>query len=217
MAETAFFVASGDAYDLRWFTPEVEVDLCGHATLATAHILWTELGETADLLRFNTRSGELLVSRKEDKLVMEFPAEPAVEVAVPDGLFDALGATPQSCLFNQDYVVVFHCEQEVRDLAPDFRALKSIEARGVIATAPGDKHDFVCRFFGPAVGIDEDPVTGSAFTKLIPLWSSRLEQKQMTARQISARGGDVWCEMQGERVQISGFAKTYLRGTILID
>jgi PhzF family phenazine biosynthesis protein len=217
LAETAFFVAQDDLYQLRWFTPEVEVDLCGHATLAAAHVLWTELGVTVDSLRFDTRSGLLTVSRNDGLITLDFPAEPPQVVEPPEGLFEAIGAAPELCLYNQDYVLVFSEPQQVTSLAPDFRALANIDARGVIATAPHAEYDFICRFFGPAVGIDEDPVTGSAYTKLIPYWANRLKKSTLSARQVSTRGGDVWCQMSSDRVLISGHACTYLRGTVRLN
>ena len=176
LSETAFFVEEGDSFRLRWFTPAVEVDLCGHATLATSHVLFEELGYEQPTINFNTS-----------------------EVYKSD-----------------DYMVVLNSEQEVANLDPDFRMLNEVDARGIIVTAPGDEVDFVSRFFAPQAGIDEDPVTGSAHTKTTPYWSRKLKKDKLSARQISKRGGELICEMKGDRVEISGEAVTYMKGEITL-
>lgn len=221
LAETAFFVPRADApgeYELRWFTPAVEVALCGHATLATAHVLFLHLGATAEVLTFHSRSGPLRVSRRapDGRLTLDFPAQPPQPLHQhPDGLLDGLRATPLHILAGPDLLAVFDTEAEVRALRPSQLHLAKVEYRGVIATAPGSGEvDFVSRWFGPRVGVPEDPVTGSAHTQLVPYWAARLGKTELRARQVSARGGELWCELQGERVLISGYAVTYMRGEI---
>lgn len=219
LAETAFFVKSGDAFDLKWFTPTVEVDLCGHATLATAKILYDFLGYTDDEIRFDTNSGRLTVQRNGDLLTLDFPAD-VPELVSPtfhDELTAALGTEPLEVYTGKtDLLAVLENEAAVAALQPDFRTLARIKARGVIVTAPGDAVDFVSRFFGPQSGIDEDPVTGSAHTTLTPFWAKKLGKLQLTARQISPRGGDLWLELLGDRVLISGRAVVYLKGEIFL-
>lgn len=220
LAETAFFVprpGTAAEYELRWFTPAVEVDLCGHATLATAHVLLRHLGATAQELTFHTRSGPLHVRPAADgRLTLDFPAQPPRPLAQhPEGLTDGLRATPLRILAGPDLIAVFDTEAEVRALHPNQLHLAKVEYRGVIATAPGSGGvDFVSRWFGPRVGVPEDPVTGSAHTQLVPYWAQQLGKTTFYARQVSARGGELWCELQGERVLISGHAVTYLRGEI---
>ncbi|OON67097.1 PhzF family phenazine biosynthesis protein [Hymenobacter sp. CRA2] len=220
LAETAFFVPrAGTAaeYELRWFTPAVEVALCGHATLATAHVLFRHLGATVEVLTFHSQSGPLHVRQQPGGLLtLDFPAQPPQPLTQhPDGLLDGLRATPLSILAGPDLVAVFDTEAEVLALRPSMTHLAKVEYRGVIATAPGAGGvDFVSRWFGPRVGVPEDPVTGSGHTQLVPYWAARLGKTQLHARQVSARGGDLWCELHGERVLISGYAVTYLRGEI---
>ena len=217
LSETAFFVEKEDgSYRLRWFTPEAEVDLCGHATLATAHVLFEHLGYDKKEILFDSNSGILKVSREGDKLKMNFPATDGEKMTPPPKLMEALGVESDFVFRASDYMVVLDTEQQVRDLAPNFFLLNKIDTRGVIVTAPGNDVDFVSRFFAPAVGINEDPVTGSAHTMTAPYWSDRLGKKELNARQLSKRGGDLWCRMQGERVEIAGEAKTYLIGEIKI-
>lgn len=216
LSETAFFVEVDGRFDLRWFTPEAEVDLCGHATLASAHLLFHHLGYGSDTIFFDTRSGELTVSREGDLLLMNFPAARPEETELPAGMEQALGVTPGKCYRATDYLLILDREQAVRDLEPDFTAMKKIDTRGVIVTAPGEEVDFVSRFFAPAVGINEDPVTGSAHTLLTPYWSGRLGKRDLRARQISKRGGELRCRLLGDRVEIGGYAKTYMTGIITI-
>ena len=221
LAETAFFVKNGDGYDLRWFTPTVEMDLCGHATLASAHILYEVLGESSDVLKFQTRSGGLTVEKNDDLLVLDFPSRPAVECEMPDGLIEAIGKTPREVLKSRDYVMVYESEDDVRAIRPDFAAMLKIPAlklpaHGVIVTAPGQDSDFVSRFFAPEVGVFEDPVTGSSHCTLIPYWAEKLGKTKLFARQVSARGGELFCELVGDRVKIGGNAVLYLKGEINI-
>jgi predicted PhzF superfamily epimerase YddE/YHI9 len=217
-AETAFAVKEPEGdYALRWFTPETEVDLCGHATLATAHVLWRHGYEAGRELTFITRSGPLTVTREDDLIVMDFPSRPAAPIDPPPDVGEILSATPLACWKSRDYLFEFKEEETVRALRPDFtRLAKWNDVLGVIVTAPGREVDFVSRFFAPRVGVPEDPVTGSAHCTLIPFWSGRLGKTKLHARQISPRGGEIFCEAQGDRVKISGHAVTYLKGTIEI-
>lgn len=215
LSETAFFVGSKGSYELRWFTPKVEIDLCGHATLACAWALANELGDCSDLLNFSTRSGELRVQRKGHLFSLDFPADAPVACAIPDGLREAFGGVvPEEILGAADYLVVFRSENEIVEIVPDFSLLSKIPKRGVIVTAPGTKCDFVSRWFGPKVGVLEDPVTGSAHTTLTPYWSGRLGKQMLSARQISARGGELECRLDGDRVHIVGFAVKFAESTI---
>ncbi|MDZ3993137.1 PhzF family phenazine biosynthesis protein [Pseudomonas sp. Teo4] len=219
LSETAYFVRNGEAYDLRWFTPTVEVDLCGHATLASAYVLFEQLGETAQVLRFNTRSGELRVSRGADGLLaMDFPAKQPVAVDIPEGLLEALGLGDARQLYRSDDFVLMIDDASLLDsLKPDFVALSAFDVRGIAVTAPGRGYDFVTRWFGPRVGVNEDPVTGSAHTSLAPLWAERLGKASLSCEQGGARKGQLFCEVPGNgRVIISGRAALYLRGSVFI-
>ena len=217
LSETAFFVQEGDSYRLRWFTPTTEVDLCGHATLASAHVLFDHLGYDEAEIIFKTKSGVLTVGRENDSLRMNFPAVEMTKVEAPSVLFKSLGIQPTSEVYKtDDYMIILNSEEEVADLQPDMKMLKEVPARGVIVTAKGDKVDFVSRFFAPQSGVDEDPVTGSAHTKSAPFWSKKLGKTELQARQISDRGGNLTCRIIGERVEISGHAVTYLKGEIYL-
>jgi PhzF family phenazine biosynthesis protein len=217
LAETAFTIPRGNDFDLRWFTPAVEMDLCGHATLAAAFVLFNQRGLTVNEIRFHSRGGLLSVSRDSEVLTLDFPSRPATtDTKSPDDLARGLGGRPEKVLKARDFLAVFANEADVRALKPDFAALKKLDCLGIIATAPGGDCDFVSRFFAPSAGVDEDPVTGSAHCTLIPYWARRLGKTKMFARQISPRGGDLFCELAGERVQIGGKAVLYLRGEIEI-
>jgi PhzF family phenazine biosynthesis protein len=219
LSETAFLVLRKEGYDLRWFTPEAEVDLCGHATLASAHVLWEEdILDKQETARFHTRSGLLTATRKEGWIEMDFPAELQKPAIAPPVLASALGTTPVYLGKNRfDYLVELESEEVLRNLHPDLALLKTIPARGVIVTSPSDSkdYDFVSRFFAPGVGINEDPVTGSAHCCLGPYWQKRLKKDNFTAYQASARGGIVRVTVQGDRVLLSGQAVTVLRGELL--
>ncbi len=217
LSETAFFVPAQSGFHLRWFTPLAEVDFCGHATLASGHVLFDALDYEKQSVVFETRSGEMTVERSGKLYVMNFPAQPPKPCSPPKALIEALGAKPTEVLAADDYLAVFESQAVVQSLAPDFARLGDLDLRGVIATAPGDDHDFVSRFFGPKLGIDEDPVTGSAHCELTPYWSKRLSKKQLRARQISRRGGDVLCEIAGDRVRLKGSAVTFMVGEIEFD
>lgn len=218
LAETAFFVPDGDGFLLRWFTPEHEIDLCGHATLATAHILYTELGYSGDRIEFRTlKAGTLIVSKTDDLYTLDFPSRVPEAVTLPDGLVKALGSKqPLTTLRSRDYMLVYEKESDIAEIKPDFNALAKIDTIGVIVTAKGDSVDFVSRMFAPAAGIPEDPVTGSAHCNLIPYWAEKLGKTKLHAYQISARRGELWCELKGDRVLMSGKAVTYLKGEIYV-
>ena len=217
LAETAFFVPRGDEYELRWFTPAVEIDLCGHATLASAFILFTEQEFSGDVIHFHSNSGMLTVTRDGEMFTLDFPSRPAIHCPEPEELIRGLGARPAYVLKSRDYFALFATEAEIRALRPDFAMLRNLDCVGIIATAPGDDCDFVSRFFAPAAGVDEDPVTGSAHCTLIPYWAARLGKNKLSARQISRRGGELFCELIGDRVYIGGKAVLYLRGEIVLD
>lgn len=217
LSETAFFVPTDNGFQLRWFTPVAEVDLCGHATLATAHILFTELNYSKPEISFETRSGELIVFRRNNKLVMNFPSNPPLECPAPAALVEGLGSKPTTTLAADDYIAVFDSEADIRVLTPNFTRLCDLDRRGVIVTAPGNDLDFVSRFFAPKLGINEDPVTGSAHCELTPYWSDRLEKASLTARQISKRGGTLDCELDGERITLAGTAVTFMKAEIELN
>jgi len=216
LAETAFFVREGEGYHLRWFTPKVEVDLCGHATLASAFIIFDRLTPSENRVRFQTKSGELIVERKDGLLSMNFPARPPAECAVHPRLIEALGSKPETVLAARDYLVIYSSEEQVRAIKPNMQLLTETDRFAVIITAPGDRSDFVSRFFAPAKGVPEDPVTGSAHCTLIPYWAKRLGKSKLHARQVSARGGELWCEDLGARVSMAGSAVSFLEGTITL-
>ena len=216
LAETAYFIPNGKGYDLRWFTPAVEMDLCGHATLASAFLIFEELGTDKDLLRFSTRSGELTVEKVDGRYVLDFPSRPGAVVEPPAGLIEAIGGEPKEVYKSRDYMLVYESEADVLAIDPDFNSLMKTDARTVIVTAPGDKSDFVSRFFAPEVGVPEDPVTGSAHCTLIPYWAERLGKNELHARQVSQRGGELFCELRGDRVKMAGDAVLYLKGEIYI-
>ncbi len=218
-AETAFLVPrKKDGFDLRWFTPTEEVDLCGHATLASAHFLWAKRKVTpTGTARFHTRSGVLTAARKGKWIVLDFPATPPEACEAPPYLLDAFKAAGARALKSRfDYMVVLEKPAKLRELKPDFRLLNAIETRGVIVTSPSDEPgvDFLSRFFAPGVGVPEDPVTGSAHCALAPYWAERLGRQTLVGRQVSARGGMVQVELAGERVRLGGKAVTVLKGTI---
>jgi PhzF family phenazine biosynthesis protein len=221
LSETAFFVlrAEGD-YDLRWFTPTIEINLCGHATLASAHVLWNHLDEKSTSLRFQSRSGELKVVRQNGHLALDFPSRPAEKIAEPEGLVRAFGLSAAPVWIGHAgdrFLVVLKSAREVLDATPDFGLLAPFPLGRFILSAPGENGiDFVSRYFAPEAGVPEDPVTGSAHCTLVPYWSERLGKKVLRAKQISARGGDLFCEDLGDRILIAGHAVTYLRGEIFV-
>jgi len=215
LSETAFFVTEGDNFHIRWFTPKAEVKLCGHATLATAHIIFNEMKYQGEVITFNSKSGMLNVVNRDGLLQLDFPADHVTEVEVDPHLEAALGFRPMSAFKGfTDYLLLFESEDIIHAIRPDFNLLNQVNARGIIVTAEGSAVDFVSRFFAPQVGVNEDPVTGSAHTSLIPFWAERLNKKEMKALQLSERGGELGCTLANERVWISGHAVTYLRGVI---
>ncbi len=215
LAETAFFVPRGAGeYNLRWFSPEMEIDPCGHATLASAHVLWHHRGEIHDTLTFHTQSGPLTVTRDGDRLALNFPAWPAHPRQPPGDVLDGLGAVPLFSGLARDWLFVLRSEEEVRELRPDFARLTAWDGFGVIVTAASREADFVSRFFAPHAGIAEDPATGSSHCTLVPYWSKELGKCKLHARQVSRRGGEFFCRMLGDRVEIAGHAVTYLTAAI---
>jgi PhzF family phenazine biosynthesis protein len=217
LSETAFAVSTGECIEIRWFTPEMEVELCGHATLATAHVLFNHLDHPGDLICFDSiHSGRLNVKRSGDLLTLDFPADSLEEMVVPEFIVTALQTPPLKAFRGKtDFMFVFSSESEIQNMEPDFGLLAQVGGRGVIVAAPGNNVDFVSRFFAPQTGINEDPVTGSAHTSLTPYWSRVLGKRRLTARQLSFRGGELVCEDKGERVEISGHAITYMIGEIV--
>jgi len=216
LSETGFFVPEDDFFRLRWFTPITEVDLCGHATLAAAYVLFNHLGYKEKTIRFKTRSGILSVSQNDELLTMNFPSTDLIKVDTPPDLIEGLGYEPVATYQSDDLLALYDSEEMVARLDPDFMKLSELSARGIIVTAKGNSVDFVSRFFAPAVGINEDPVTGSAHTKLTPFWASRLGKNELTAVQLSERKGELKCKYLGDRVEISGKAVTYLVGEITV-
>jgi PhzF family phenazine biosynthesis protein len=212
LSETAFLVMQADGYALRWFTPVSEVDLCGHATLAAAHVLFAEYAYAQPSIRFHTRSGVLTVEKSGDLLCMDFPmCAPNPVNTVPSALLQGLGVTPKAVLAGDDYLVVLEDEAMLTQLVPDFTVLSTLDLRGVIVTAKGEQYDFVSRFFAPKLGVNEDPVTGSAHCQLAPYWAKELNKPTLVAKQVSKRGGVISCQMQGNRVLLSGSAVTVLQ------
>ena len=213
-SETAFVVPRGESFDLRWFTPQVEMDLCGHATLASAHVLFHHGHATGGEIVFRYSGGTLRVTRDGDLLALDFPSRPPARIPLDDAVAAALGDPPSELHGARDLLALAETQADVEDLSPDIDAIASLDTFAVIVTAPGNEHDFVSRFFAPRAGVPEDPVTGSAHCTLIPFWSARLGKKKMRAAQLSERGGQLYCEDHGERVTIAGHAVEYLCGEI---
>jgi len=216
LSETAFFVPEDNGYHIRWFTPTSEVDLCGHATLASAYVLFNILGHKQKKIVFDSKSGPLSVTKDNEQLIMDFPAQPPVICETPKEIVDAFGKAPLECLKSEDFLVVFGDETDIELASPDFEKLKKLDLRGVIITARSTRYDFVARFFAPKYGIPEDPVTGSAYTQLAPYWADKLGSKRFSVRQQSSRGGELSCEIVDGRVFIYGKAIIYLEGKIKI-
>ena len=216
LSETAFFVPNGDKFELRWFTPSHEVDLCGHATLAAAHVLFTHLDYPKSAICFTTKSGDLLVTKRIGGLEMDFPASMPKSIIAPDNLLLGLGIKPKAVLAAFDYIIELEDEPAVAALSPDLALWKTIDLRGVVVTAPGRSVDFVSRCFFPKLNVDEDPVTGSAHCELAPYWAIKLAKNSLKAKQLSARTGLVTCQLQGGRVLLTGKAVGYMRGKITL-
>lgn len=214
LSETAFFVQQQDKFHLRWFTPSHEVDLCGHATLAAAHVLFSHLAYQQPKICFITKSGELLVTKTSDGLAMDFPASMPKVVQAPDDLLLGLGARPKAVLAAFDYIIELENEQAVTSLKPNLTLWKHLDLRGVVVTAKGEDADFVSRCFFPKLDVDEDPVTGSAHCELAPYWAAKLAKGNLKAKQLSARTGGVICQIQGDRVILTGSAVDYMQGLI---
>jgi predicted PhzF superfamily epimerase YddE/YHI9 len=214
LSETAFFVPSEKGFSLRWFTPVKEVDLCGHATLAAAHVIFEARGYDKPVITFETRSGDLFVKKKGPQLEMDFPARPPTPCALPAMLAEGLGQRPIDVLAADDYLAVFDSEATVRAITPNQALLAQLDLRCVVITAPGTDVDFVSRVFGPKFGIPEDPVTGSAHCELAPYWAGKLGKTILSARQVSRRGGHLTCEVKADRVMLSGSAVTFMEAEI---
>jgi len=214
LSETAFFVPEDTGYSIRWFTPVTEVNLCGHATLASAYVIFNILGFTGDTIRFASKSGNLPVTKNGDWLVLDFPSQPARPCEIPQKVIRAFGVTPIECLKNEDYIVIFDTAAQVKAIHPDMELIKTLDCRGVIISAAAQDYDFVARFFAPDFGVPEDPVTGSAYTRLAPYWATKLDKTKFKVKQVSARGGELLCDLKGDRVLISGKAVQYLAGVI---
>lgn len=218
LSETAFFVSNGDSFELRWFTPTVEVDLCGHATLASAFVIFDILKLAKEQIKFiSPRSGELFVSKENDLLSLNFPTDIIQSIEINEALEKCFRERPVSAFKGKtDILLVFENEKQIEEAVPNIEAICNIKARGIIITAKGSKVDFVSRFFGPAAGVNEDPVTGSAHTTLTPYWANVLNKSTLSAQQLSKRGGSLLCTLLGERVKISGTCKLYLEGKIYV-
>ena len=214
LSETAFFVPGAKGFDLRWFTPVKEVDLCGHATLATAHVIFENLGYAESAITFETRSGDLFVKKHGSLLQMDFPACPPTTCEISGTLVQGLGVRPIEVLAADDYLAVFDSETIVRAITPNHALLNQLDLRGVIVTAPGIDVDFVSRFFAPKFGVPEDPVTGSSHCELAPYWANKLGTNTLSAKQLSRRGGNLTCEVLGNRVLLSGGAVTFMEAEI---
>ncbi|WP_236136882.1 PhzF family phenazine biosynthesis protein [Mongoliitalea daihaiensis] len=219
LSETAFYVPKGNAFELRWFTPTTEVALCGHATLAAAHVLFEEEGYRQESIEFESRSsGMLRVTRTEKGITLDFPVDELTEIDLQPNLLQPFHTKPiQAFQGKTDIILVFESADHIKKLGVDMSAIAAIEARGVIVTAPGDDVDFVSRFFGPRVGVPEDPVTGSAHTSLTPLWNLKTQKTSFQALQLSPRGGKLHCQLKGDRVLITGNAVTYMKGIVMVN
>lgn len=212
LSETAFFVKEEDTFHIRWFTPEFEIDLCGHATLASAFVIFTQLNYPGTTIRFTCKSGLLDVTKNNELIKLNFPSRVPVPAEAPEILLKGIGKTPGKVLKSRDYFLVYENEQDILDIKPDFQYLNQLDCVGIIVTAPGKEVDFVSRFFVPNSVIGEDPVTGSAHCNLIPYWAEQKGKTTLTAKQVSARGGELWCELLGDRVTMAGNAILYMKG-----
>jgi PhzF family phenazine biosynthesis protein len=218
LSETAFFVKENDAYHIRWFTPLIEVDLCGHATLASSHVIFEFLNYKENTIHFSSKSGDLFVRKENEYLILNFPTDKILKIETPALLVEGIGIAPLETYKGiSDYMLLYKNQEQIEKINPDFKILSQTGTRGIIVTSKGNECDFVSRFFGPGVGIDEDPVTGSAHTTLIPYWQKVLGKNEMTALQLSKRKGYLICKYLGERVEIGGKVKTFLIGEIEME
>ena len=217
LSETAYFIKTSNGYHIRWFTPTHEVDLCGHATLASAYVIFNILGYEKKEIIFESKSGLLKVTQNNDWLEMDFPSQAPVQCPVPEQILSAFNEKPIASLKSEDYIVVFENEESILNASPDLVTLSELDLRGIAITAKSKEYDFVSRFFAPNYGINEDPVTGSAFSQLIPYWSRKFNKKSLSAKQVSKRGGEVKCVELGDRVKISGKAVKYMTATIEVE
>ena len=214
LSETAFFVKENNKFHIRWFTPSNEVDMCGHATLASAYVIFEILNYEKNEIIFNSKSGVLKVTKENDKFKMNFPIQKIIKCDIPNGISKAFEIQPIECYKSMDYILIFENEKDILNAKPNLALLKDIDTRGVIITSKSKKYDFINRFFAPKYGIDEDSVTGSAFTQLIPYWNKVLNKDTFIAKQVSQRSGEVFCKLNNDRLEISGYAKKYLEGVI---
>lgn len=214
LSETAFFVKKGESFDIRWFTPKSEIDLAGHPTLATAHVIFKHLNYRKKEILFSSKSGLLRARRHKGLIQLDFPSRPPVEISPDASLTEALGKQPVKFYKSRDLMALFATEKDIRELKPNFHLLSQVDMHGLIVTATGEKSDFVSRFFAPSIGINEDPVTGSAHATLIPFWAEKTGKDEMLAYQLSERGGELFCQFGGERVFIAGKAVTFMIGEI---
>jgi PhzF family phenazine biosynthesis protein len=217
LSETAFFVPEGNGYHIRWFTPVAEVDLCGHATLATAFVIFNYFDISSSHVSFHSKSGRLTVVKEEELLSMDFPSQPPVRCEAPKELVDGIGKEPLEVLCSEDYIAVFSSENDIIELNPDMAIIKKLDLRGVVVTAQGKNVDFVSRFFAPKFGVNEDPVTGSAHCSLTPYWANKLNKNNLHAYQVSQRSGELFCKDVGNRVIISGRAVQFMEGSITLN
>ncbi|RMF97243.1 MAG: PhzF family phenazine biosynthesis protein [Candidatus Schekmanbacteria bacterium] len=216
LSETAFFIKENDSFSIRWFTPKTEVKLCGHATLAAGFVIFNELSYNRNEIKFISKSGTLLVSKEEDFIVLDFPVQPPVSCAAPKLLIEGLGEKPIEVLKSEDYIAVFEREDDILSIDPNFDLLKKLPLRGVSITAKAKDSDFVSRFFAPKVGVDEDPVTGSAHCELTPYWANIIKKNELYARQLSERGGEIICKLLDDRVILKGRAVKFMEGEIFL-
>lgn len=215
LSETVFFVKEQEKYHIRWFTPKAEVDMCGHATLASAYVIFEELNEQENEIVFSSKSGDLIVKKETDgSLVMDFPLQVINECPIPQQIIDSFAQKPIACYKSMDYIVIFENEQDIIDAKPNLELLKLLDARGVCIASISSEYDFVTRFFAPKYGIDEDPVTGSAFTQLVSYFSKTLDKQEFSCKQLSQRGGEVFCKLKGNRVEMRGHCVKFLEGKI---
>lgn len=216
LSETAFFIKTSKGFHIRWFTPIAEVDLCGHATLATAYVIFNHMEYTSNIIEFNSKSGILSVTKNDDLLTLDFPSLEPELCDCPEAIVEAFGKKPIKCLKSMDYIAVFADEDDIVGIQPILAPLQSLDLRGVIITSVSKQYDFVVRFFAPRVGVNEDPVTGSAYTQLAPFWSKELMKTSFKAKQLSKRTGEVFCEYVQNRVKISGKVVEYMQCEIFI-